>query len=230
MTTVHPRPESYAAFSVPGRLVLGVPVARRTEVVRVIGRDRVTGVELRNLDTGARRVLECDTVVFTGEWIPDHELARSRGLVIDPAHRGPLVDTALRTSAPGVFAAGNLLHPVDTADVAALDGRHLATQVARFLDDPVTPSPGVRIVADEPFLWVAPGIVRPGDPAPARDRLLLWTAVHRAAPRVEVRQDGRVITRRRIGWPAAPGRVFRLPFGVLDGIDPRGGEVHIGLG
>jgi thioredoxin reductase len=29
------------------------------------------------------------------------------------------VDGALRTSRPGVFAAGNLVHPVDTADVAA---------------------------------------------------------------------------------------------------------------
>ena len=37
-------------------------------------------------------------------------------------HSGPLVDTALRTSRPGVFAAGNLVHPVDTADVAASTG------------------------------------------------------------------------------------------------------------
>ena len=29
-----------------------------------------------------------------------------------------LVDAALRTSAPGVFAIGNVVHPVDTADVA----------------------------------------------------------------------------------------------------------------
>jgi len=229
MTTTFERSEAYAAFAVPGRLALGVPVARRTEVVRVIGRERVTGVELRHLDTGARRVFACDTVVFTGDWIPDHELARSGGLDIDASHLGPIVDTALRTSAPGVFAAGNLLHPVDTADVAALDGRHVATQVRRHLEGEATPAAGVRILADEPFVWVAPGIVRPGDPAPARSRLLLWSSVHRAAPRIEVRQDGRVVTRTRVPWPVSPGRVFRVPSTVLDHIDPRGGDAFIGL-
>jgi thioredoxin reductase len=229
MTSTFERPEAYAAFAVPGRLALGVPVARRTEVVRVIGRERVTGVELRHLDTGARRVFACDTVVFTGDWIPDHELARSGGLDIDASHLGPIVDTALRTSAPGVFAAGNLLHPVDTADVAALDGRHVATQVRRHLEGEATPAAGVRILADEPFVWVAPGIVRPGDPAPARSRLLLWSSVHRAAPRIEVRQDGRVVTRTRVPWPVSPGRVFRVPSTVLDHIDPRGGDAFIGL-
>ena len=70
-----------------------------------------------HLDTGARRTFECDTVVFTGDWIPDHELARARGLAIDPGHLGPVVDTALRTSAPGVFAAGNLDLPRTEDDV-----------------------------------------------------------------------------------------------------------------
>jgi thioredoxin reductase len=229
MTTTHDRAEAYAAFSVPGRLGLGVTVARRTEVVRIIGRDRVTAVEIRHLDTGARRTFECDTVVFTGDWIPDHELARARGLEIDPAHRGPVVDTALRTSASGIFAAGNLLHPVDTADVAALDGRHVAEQVRRYLDGGGEPAPGVRLVAAEPFRWIAPGIVRPGDPAPARGRLLLWSDEYRPAPRVVITQGGRPVVRRRIPWPLSPGRAFRIPSSLVDGIDPRGGDVVVGL-
>ena len=55
------------------------------------------------------------------------------GLRWIPRTRGPLVDAGLRTSSPGVFAVGNLLHPVDTADGAALDGRHVATAVSRWL-------------------------------------------------------------------------------------------------
>ena len=46
---------------------------------------------------------------------------------------GPVVDTALRASVPGVFAVGNLVHPVETADVAALDGVHVATRVVEWL-------------------------------------------------------------------------------------------------
>ena len=73
--------------------------------------------------------MPCELVVLTGDWVPDHELATSAALTADPVTRGPRVDAALRTSRLGVFAAGNLVHPVDTADIAALDGSHVAAAV-----------------------------------------------------------------------------------------------------
>jgi NADPH-dependent 2,4-dienoyl-CoA reductase/sulfur reductase-like enzyme len=166
MTSQYPAGESYAALRAAGRLALGVPVTTRTRVTRINGKPQVESVEIQNLDSGARRTVRCDTVVTTGEWIPDDELARSAGLDIDPATCGPRVDSALRTSAPGVFAAGNLLHPVDTAGIAALDGRHLARQVRQWLRTRHTPDPGVTTIADQPLRWIAPQILRPGDPAP----------------------------------------------------------------
>lgn len=230
MTTEHPAPESYAAFHRAGRALLGVPVATRTRVTRIAGHGRLAAVEIENLLTGQHRTVECDTLILTAGWIPDHELARAAGLAEDPGTKGPLVDTALRTSRPGVFAAGNLLHPVDTALGAALDGRHVAQQVQRWLRDEATPaSPPVPIVAGAPFRWVAPGLLRPGDPAPARGRLLLWTDHLVRVPRVVIRQDGRVLTRRMIPWPASPGWAFRLPWRMLAGLDPHGGPVSIGL-
>ncbi|MFE7979114.1 hypothetical protein [Streptomyces shenzhenensis] len=88
---------------------------------------------------------------------------------------------------------------------------------------------GVRLVADAPFHRVAPQILRPGDPAPARGRLLLRTDEFVRFPQVTVRQDGRVLARRTLTWPAAPGRVFRVPSGLLTGVSPTGGPVRIGL-
>jgi len=127
MTTTFERPESYGVFNLAARTpLLGVDIATRTRVSRIIGKPTVTGVEIENIDSGVTRTVDCDTVVLTGDWIPDNELARSAGLEIDRGSRSPVVDTALRTSSPGVFAIGNLLHPVDTADVAALDGSHVA--------------------------------------------------------------------------------------------------------
>ncbi|MGI5466749.1 NAD(P)/FAD-dependent oxidoreductase [Streptomyces sp. CA-132043] len=230
MISQYPKAESYAAFTAAGRTALRVPVATRTRVTRIIGRGRCRAVEIEHLDTGRRTTVACDTVVFTGDWIPDHELARTAGLDLDAGTRGPLTDTALRTSRPGVFAAGNLLHPVDTADVAALDGRHVAGQVIEHLHGRTPPAEGVRLLADAPFRWIAPQILRPGDPAPARDRLLLWTDAFVRLPKVTVRQDARTLVRRTLAWPAAPGRVFRVPAGILDGVSPTGGPVHIGLG
>ena len=128
-----------------------VPIATRSRLTRIIGRPTVQAVEIENLDGGERRVINCDTVVFTGDWIPDHELARSAGIEIDPATKGPLVDTALHTSRQGVFATGNVLHPVDTADIAALDGMFVADEVHRCLSSPAkATTPVLRLKPDPP--------------------------------------------------------------------------------
>ncbi|WP_433606382.1 NAD(P)/FAD-dependent oxidoreductase [Dactylosporangium sp. CA-139114] len=215
------------------------PVRTRTRLAAIHGHGRVSTVELEDLRTGRREHVACDTVVLTGDWIPDHELARAAGLAIDPATLGPRVDAALRTSRHGVFAAGNLLHPVDTADVAALDGRHVAAAVLRHLAGAGRPgsagverpgSPGVELVAEPPLRWVAPQLIHPGGPPPARDRLLLWTTEHRRLPRVTATQDGRRLGSRRLPWPAAPGRVFRVPYALVRPADPTGGPVHLTLG
>jgi len=229
MTTVFPQSDSYWLFHRPGRIAFRTRVATRTRITKIMGRPGVEAVELENLDTGGRRTIECDTVILTGDWIPDNELARAAGIPLDPISKSPLVDTALRTNLPGVFAIGNALHPVDTADIAALDGAAVVRHVRAYLDGYTPSSDHVQLHALAPFRWVAPGIVRPGDPAPPRKRLLLWTDEYVPAPKVILQQDNRIVTRKRIWWPAAPGRVFRIPSDVLDAINPRGGQVTIGL-
>ena len=232
MTTEHASPESYAAFNLAGRLALRTPVATRTRVVNIVGdvaSGRLRAVELENLETGARRSVDCDTIVFTGDWIPDHELARLAGIDLDAHTRGPQVDMALRTSQPGVFAAGNLIHPVDTADVAALDGRQVAASVRAYLHGTRPSETKARILADKPFLWIAPNVLRQGDPAPARGRLLLWTAELVRRPHISVRQNGCEVAHARLAWPASPGRAVRIPSSLLDGIDPAAGDLTVGL-
>lgn len=229
MVSGYPRAEAYAAFRIPGRALLDGPVLTRSRVVGIHGKHRVRAVTVENLDTGTRTTIDCDTVVFTGDWIPDHELARTGGLTMDPATRGPVVDAALRTSTPGVFAAGNLLHPVDTADCAALDGRHVATAVRQWLTHFAQPSPTVRIRAAAPFRWVAPQLVSGDRVSAPRGNLVLWVDEYRRAPRLRAVQDGRIIGTARTPWPAAPGRVFRAPWSLLAAADPAGGDVTVQL-
>ena len=228
MISAHPRSESYAAFRIPGRALLSGPVRTRSRVVSVDGKERVHSVTVEHLDSGRRSVIDCDTVVMTGDWIPDHELARTAGLAMDAATRGPVVDAGLRTSAPGVFAVGNLVHPVDTADAAALDGRHVAPRVRDWLAG-ARPAPGVRIRSLAPLRWVTPQFVVPGGGAAPRDDLLFWVDEYHRAPRLRAVQDGRVIGRKRTPWPAAPGRIFRAPWSLVADADPAGGDVTVGL-
>jgi thioredoxin reductase len=228
MTSATDQAEAYLAFRLLGRLALRTSVLPRTRVVAVIGRDRVESVLLEHVDTGVRRVVPCDTVVTTGDWVPDHELVRLGGLALDRATLGPVVDTALRTDAPGVFAVGNLVHPVDTADAAALDGRHVVAGVrARLAGLPPAPAT-LRVTAAEPFRWVTPQRVAAGVTAP-RGHLLLWCDRYQRLPAVRAVQDGRALDRRRILWPAAPGRTFRVPAEMLASADPAGGPVVLHL-
>jgi thioredoxin reductase len=227
LVTEHPKHQSYPAFSAAARLRWRVPVWTSTAVRRVAGQDRLAGVELADTRTGATRFVRCDTLVFTGDWIPDHELARLAGLAIDPGTRGPAVDTALQTSAPLVFAAGNLVHAAETADVAALGGRHAARHLAAALGGLLPPAAVVGVTVAPPLAWISPNAIRPAT-APPRGRFVMRSRVFRRLARIEIRQAGRPLARSR---PASlvPGRPVHLAAGWVSQVDPAGGPVHVAL-
>jgi thioredoxin reductase len=150
MVTPLPRHQTYRTLALATAGRHRVPVRAGVDVAEVVGRSRVEGVVLTD---GTR--IDCDTVVFTGDWIPDHELARGGGLTMVPGSKAPVVDAGMHTERRGVFAIGNLVHPAETADVCALDGRHVATAVLDWLalhrwPEQVRP---VEVVA--PLRWAA---------------------------------------------------------------------------
>ena len=223
------RHQSYAALRLAatrGR----VPVLTRTALTAVMGRQRVEAVELRGLDTGVTRRLECDTVVFTGDWFPDHELARRAGLVIDAGTRAPSVDAGYRTSAPGLFAAGNLLHGAETAGVCARDGEWVAAAMLDWLQAGATwPVPdAVPVECAPPFCWVSPNAVGPGLALP-HGRFLLRSSAFARWPRVTVDQGGTTLWSGRLRR-TVPTMPVHLRAGWLDRIDPTGGAVHVSVG
>ena len=230
LTSTHARPEVYGPVHWGGRAALGVTVAGRTRVAAIHGSGQVSGVELVNLDTGARTVVPCELVVLTGDWVPDHELATSAALTADPVTRGPTVDAALRTSRLGVFAAGNLVHPVDTADIAALDGSHVAAAVRDWVTRGLgTAGRGEPVLAGAGLTWVSPGWLDRSAGRPARGRLLAWPSVAAPVARVVVHQGGAEVARRILPWPASPGRVLRIPWSVLDSVVVGRGPVTVSL-
>jgi thioredoxin reductase len=128
MVTPLPRHQSYGVLKLVAATVRRVPVLTGADVAEIVGRRRVERVVLTD-----GRAIECDTVVFTGDWIPDNELARRSGLTMNQSIKGPMVDSAFRTSREHVFAIGNLVHKVATADRCALDGKAVAIEVATRL-------------------------------------------------------------------------------------------------
>ncbi|MFD6966806.1 NAD(P)/FAD-dependent oxidoreductase [Streptomyces sp. NPDC059949] len=207
--------------------VPGVPLLTATAVDGLRGRGRLTGVAVRHRD-GRSGVLACDTVVFTGDWIPDHELARRGGVPLDPGTRGPCVDASFRTSVPGVFAVGNALHGIERAATAAGEGAAAAAPVLAHLAGAPWPEPGPPLEVRPPLLWVTPNRVT--GPGTAGRPLLLRSGEPMTCPVVTVSQDGRLLWRRRITGPVSPSRSLRLPPGWTTRVDRSGGPVVVAIG
>ena len=224
MVTEQPDHQTLAAFRLGAAVRYRCPLLTGSRLSAIRGRRRVESVEVRDLDTGRTRDVDCDLVVFTADWIPDHELAVMAGVELDPLTKGPAVDGALRTSRPGVFAAGNVLHGAETADIASLSGRHVATAVGGYLDGEPWPEPRVPIRCEPPLGWIAPNMASAPTATPLRGHLLLRAA----GKRVIVTQDGRALWAgrlRRLG----PGRSTAIPADWLAGVDHDGGLVAVRL-
>jgi thioredoxin reductase len=197
LVTDLPASQTYRAFDILTRAGLRVPVWTHTSVAGIDGKERVERVLLRG-PGGDERTVAVDTVVFTGDFVADNELARQAGLAIDPGTGGPACDADGRTTAEGVFAAGNVVHPAETADVAATRAHKVGQAAGRWLrggGEAAAPVQApVRVVA--PLLWVVPNLTggHPdnGEPMLIRSRTFL------DRPRLELVQDGRAVASYRL--------------------------------
>lgn len=227
LVTDQPRAQVPLHRAQPARLRHRIPLLTETTVAELIGHGRLSGVRVRHRD-GRTAVLACDTVVFTGDFVPDHELARRGALALDPGTRGPAVGGRLHTSRPGVFAAGNVLHPVEPAGTVAREGARAAEAVLDFLAGTAWPGCGVPLAVEAPLRWIAPNRITPR----ARpERYVLRTTVPLRRPVLYVRQDGRLLHRERLGpGTALPNRTLTLTARWHDRVDPEGGQVRVSTG
>ena len=227
MVTDLPRHQTYAPFRIGAAARFRFPLLTGRTVTGIRGRSRVEAVELTD-SAGHVELVACDTVVFTGDWIPDHELARRGGLAIDAGTNGPAIDPSLRTSEPGVFAAGNLIHPVETADAVALEAHRLAAEVARFLEHGATTPPTVAFHIEPPLEWIAPNRIGPTSGSPSLGRFTFRASEVVKRSHLIVEQDGRTLYEKRTRT-LIPSRPYGLAAGWLHRIDPDGPPVVVRL-
>jgi NAD(P)H-nitrite reductase large subunit len=223
--------QSYPMFAALTRRGLRVPLLTEVEVAAIRGHGRVQAIDLRNVVTGATSSIDADTIVFTGDWIPDHELARAAGASIDAGSKGPVVDLDGATSVDDVYAAGNLVHPAETADIVALRARQVGAAVAHHLGGRTPARPAVDIVVAAPLQWAAPGRIVPLAGIPARGDalgLVLRTSEARRSPTVVIAQGGRQLARFRVR-AAIPNRSLRVPIGWSALVRPDAGAVTVSL-
>nr|WP_316656220.1 FAD/NAD(P)-binding oxidoreductase [uncultured Gellertiella sp.] len=197
-----------ALFAYPS--LLGIPVLKQTRIVDIKGDTRVTGVTVEC--SGSLRDIDCDGVIFTGQFVPEAHLARNLGLDLCPGTGGPVVDQFGRTSNGAIFAAGNLLRPVETAGWSFREGRSMAGFIARDLGGDLPGTQGtVPIQIEAPLRYCMPQRLVPGAAGMARLQLRVGRAV--AGEMVATDSLGTVLCRSTLA--SRPERRITLPLAAL---------------
>jgi NADPH-dependent 2,4-dienoyl-CoA reductase/sulfur reductase-like enzyme len=198
---------------------LGVPVRYGARVLDIRGRPGVEAVTLGFPD-GSVEDIACDGVVFAGRFTPESALARIAGLDVDAGTGGPVIDQFGRCSDPRIFAAGNVLRPIETAGWCWAEGGKIAGFMAQELAGGLPP-PGREVAVHR-----GPGVAYavPQRLVPAEgglDRLQL--RVERPVRGLSVAAGSTILA--RVGGTAMPARRITLPMpsGVTESLTVRTG-------
>lgn len=140
-----------------------IPLYLSHLTTRIIGRDRVEGVEISPIENGALQpekafTIPCDTVLLSVGLVPENELSRTAGVELNPMTGGPMVDSMLMTNIPGVFACGNVLHVHDLVDYVVEEARRTGAFAAGWQKGK-RPGKEARIKAGSNVRYTAPGRV-----------------------------------------------------------------------
>ena len=136
VTLIHRR-DSFRASKIMQDRVMNNPkisVLMNTEIVEVLGDTAVTGVQLRNVQTGEEHKLPVQGVFVAIGHQPNTDLFKG---VLDMDTAGYIIPKEnTMTNIPGVFAAGDVTdHRYRQAITAAGDGCRAAIDMERWLED-----------------------------------------------------------------------------------------------
>lgn len=210
MINEYPSHQTYTPFRWWVGLRQVLSIHNSTRLIQIHGRGQVESVDCIHIPTGKPVQIPCDTVVFTGDWIPEHELVRLGQIPLNRDSLGPEVDQMLRTSRPGVFASGNLLHGAATAGVAALEGNHAARAMAQYLHDPFWPKSFIPVKLKGPLVWVSPNcLTAGGGDALPMNRVIFRVSQEMKFTRVELRQGKCILGARKFPF-LVPNRHYSM--------------------
>ena len=123
--------ESPFGVATAARLFFGIPVKTGVKILSIEGHGIVEGIKIEW--KGRQETIPCDSVIFSGQWVPEASLMHAHPVGIDSITLGPLVDDNFRTGDPTLFAAGNVRFSVRSAGACALEGRKAARRIASDL-------------------------------------------------------------------------------------------------
>ncbi|HUV07505.1 MAG TPA: FAD-dependent oxidoreductase [Spirochaetia bacterium] len=189
-----------------------IPLYLSHTITEIRGGKRIEAVEVSPIDTHhepsnqGRFVLTCDTLLLSVGLIPENELSRKAGVVLDPVTQGPVVDSNLMTSVPGIFACGNVLHVHDIVDYVSEEAEFCGLRVALYLKGGLEKGQEIPVRVGNLVRYVLPAKVERGGAV----RLALRPIVPAENAVLTVR-DGKQLLYSRKYRKVFPSNMLRVP-------------------
>lgn len=118
-----------------------IPLLLNKSISQIHGKNRIEGISLEDLDENgniipnSEKFYSCDTLVLSVGLIPENELSKMAGVLIDPKTNGPQIKSNYETNVKGIFAAGNVLQVHDLVDKVSDEAERAATSICKYLEE-----------------------------------------------------------------------------------------------
>ncbi|MCG8571728.1 MAG: NAD(P)/FAD-dependent oxidoreductase [Spirochaetes bacterium] len=116
-----------------------IPLLLSHTVTKIFGQERLEGVIVSEVDENRQPIpgteihYDCDTLLLSVGLIPENELSSKAGIKIDKLTSGPIVNEAMETTVPGIFACGNVVHVHDLVDFVTRESQKAGYFAANYI-------------------------------------------------------------------------------------------------
>ncbi len=143
-----------------------IPLYLSHTITNIIGKERVEKVIINKVDENRRPIpgteieFDCDTVLLSVGLIPENELTRNAQIVMDRRTNGAVVYENMETSAPGIFASGNVVHVHDLVDFVTAESKRAGAAAAKYALDHKAGGPVTEVKTGSCVNYTVPQHIR----------------------------------------------------------------------
>jgi thioredoxin reductase len=188
-----------------------IPLLLSHTVVDIEGNGRLSGVTIAQLGKrggiipGSKRKIACDTLLLSVGLIPENELSREAGIVLDNITGGPQVDERGQANIPGIFACGNVLQVHDIVDNVSLEAEYIVEGVVEFLEGKLTREQEIKVELGEGLRYVIPQkLIR------LKDTIFSFRVNQPGEKKVLVFEDGKKVIKKKFLRRVNPAEMIRV--------------------
>jgi len=188
-----------------------IPLLLSHTVVDIEGNGRLSGVTIAQLGPrggiipGTRRKIACDTLLLSVGLIPENELSREAGIVLDNITGGPQVDERGQTSIPGIFACGNVLQVHDIVDNVSLEAEYILEGVAEYLEGKLSQEQEIKVEIGEGLRYVVPQTL-----ISQKDTIFSFRVNQPGEKKILIFEDGKKVIKKKSLRRVNPAEMVRV--------------------